>query len=149
MKQTYCIHVCLKSDSHLPKKFVLFADWNFFKNDKKCFLFHLESSSLFQGIWVFVMTFWPCRKNGLIRKIRLTSEVMTSQPSLQQLQYTLLNISRRKGNQTLKFVQLIEYNKRNTFLQNLYRKLGKETSTRSLFIFLKSLIWDENKWSAA
>ena len=149
MKQTYCIHVCLKSDSHLPKKFVLFADWKLFKNDEKCFLFHLESSSLFQGIWVFVMTFWPCRKNGLIRKIRLTSEVMTSQPSLQQLQYTLLNISRRKGNQTLKFVQLIEYNKRNTFLQNLYRKLGKETSTRSLFIFLKSLIWDENKWSAA
>ena len=26
MKQTYCIHVCLKSDCHLPKKFVLFAD---------------------------------------------------------------------------------------------------------------------------
>ena len=28
---------------------------------------------------VFVMTFWSCKKNGLIRKIRLTAKFMTSQ----------------------------------------------------------------------
>ena len=32
--------------------------------------------------------------------------------------HILLNISRIKGKQTMKFGQLIEYNKRNIFLQN-------------------------------
>ena len=31
-----------------------------------CFLFHLESYFPSQDIKVFVMTFWPCRKNDLI-----------------------------------------------------------------------------------
>ena len=47
---------------------------------KKCHLFHLKSSFRSQDISVFVTTFWSCRKNGLIRKIRLTSKFMTSQP---------------------------------------------------------------------
>ena len=47
----------------------------------------------------------------------------------------------------MKFGQLIEYN-RNIFLQKLCRKLGKETSSKPLFIFLKSLI-GESKWSVA
>ena len=69
------------------------------------------------------MTFWPCRKNSLIRKVRLTSKFMTSQPSLQTIViHTLPNISESKGKQTIKFGQLIEYNKRNIFLQKLCRK---------------------------
>ena len=46
-----------------------------------------------------------------------------SQPGL-QLQYTYIlpNISQNKGNQTMKFGQLIEYNKRNIFLQKLCGK---------------------------
>ena len=35
----------------------------------------------------------------------------------------------------MKLGQLIEYNKRNNVLQKLYRKWGKETSYRPLFIF--------------
>ena len=50
------------------------------KNDEECFLFHLESSFRFQEISVFLMTFWSCRKNDLIKKIRLTAKFMTSQP---------------------------------------------------------------------
>ena len=39
---------------------------------------------------------------------------MTSQPGLQTIAiYTLPNISQSKGNQTMKFGQLTEYNKRN------------------------------------
>ena len=69
------------------------------------------------------MTFWSCRKNGLIRKIRLTSRFMTSQPGLQTISIGIsANISQSKGNQTMQFVQLIEYNKRNMFLQKLCRK---------------------------
>ena len=39
------------------------------------------------------------------------------------------NISRSKGNQTMKFGQLIEYNMRNIF-QKSYTKCGGETSPR-------------------
>ena len=60
---------------------------------------------------------------------------MTSQPSYQTITIHILsNISRIKGKQTMEFGQLIEYNKENTFLQNLYRKWGKETSSRPLFL---------------
>ena len=64
------------------------------------------------------MTFWSCKKNGLIRKIMLTAKVMTSQPGKQTIEiHILTNISRSKGNQTMKLGQLIEYNKKNIFLQ--------------------------------
>ena len=56
----------------------------------------------------------------------------------------LTNISRSKGNQTMKLGQLIAYNKRNFFLQKLCGKSGRETSLRTSFYFLKKL-----KWSAA
>ena len=90
------------------------------------------------------------QENGLIRKTRSTSKFMTSQPGLQTIGIRILpNISQSKDNQTIKFGQLIEYNKRNFFLQKLCGKRGRETSSRPLFIFLKSLIWGESKWSAA
>ena len=42
---------------------------------------------------------------------------MTSQPGKQTIAVHILpNISRSKGNQTVKFGQLIEYNMRNIFL---------------------------------
>ena len=46
-------------------------------------------------------------------------------------------MSQSKGNQTMKLGQLTEYNKGNIFLQKKYRKSGSETSSTSLFIFLK------------
>ena len=63
---------------------------------------------------------------------------MTSQPGLQTIATHILpNILQSKGNQTMKFGQLIEYNKRNIFLQKLCGKWGRETSSRPLFYFLK------------
>ena len=125
-------------------------DWKPFKIDEKCFLFHLKSSFRSQGISIFVMTFWLCRKNSLIRNMRLTSKFMASQHEIQILAIHILpNISQSKGNQARKFGQLIEYTKRNIFLQKLWGKWGKETSSGPLLIFLESLIWCENKWSIA
>ena len=49
----------------------------------------------------------------------------------------------------MKLGQLIEYNKRNIVIQKLFRKWGRETSLRSLFILKKCLIWGKSKWSAA
>ena len=62
--------------------------------------------------------------------------------------HILSNIARSKGNQTMKLGQLIEYNKRNIFLQNLCRKWGRENSSRPLLVFWKSLIWGKSRWSA-
>ena len=56
-------------------------------------------------------------KKDFIKKIRLTSTFMTSQPGLQTNAIHILpNISRHKCNQTMKLGQLIEYNKINIFL---------------------------------
>ena len=63
---------------------------------------------------------------------------MTSQPGLQTIAIHILpNISQSKGNKTMKFGQLIEYNKGNIFLQKLCRKWHMETSSRLLLIFKK------------
>ena len=74
---------------------------------------------------------------------------MMAQPGLQTIAIHILpNITQSKANQTVKCGQLIEYNKIKIFLQKLCGKWGKETSSRP-FIFWKSLIWGESKWSAA
>ena len=55
--------------------------------------------------------------------MRLTSKFMTSQPGLQAIAVHILpNISQRKGNQTIKFGQLIEYSKGYMFFQKLCGK---------------------------
>ena len=67
--------------------------------------------------------FWSCRKNSLIRKIILTSKFLMPQPGLQTIAMHILpNISESTGNQTMKFGQLIEYNKINIFLEKLDEK---------------------------
>ena len=77
-------------------------------------------------------------KNGLIRKIRLISKFMTSQPGKQTIAVHILpNISKSKGNQTMKFGKLIEYNMRNIFLERSYTKCGGETFPRSFSKKLK------------
>ena len=65
---------------------------------------------------------------------------MTSQPGSQSVAIQiLLNISRNKSNQAMKFRQLIKYNKGNTSLEKSCRKLGRKTSSRPAFVFLKKL----------
>ena len=56
---------------------------------------------------------------------------MTSRPAKQTAGINILpNISRSKGNQTIKFGELIEFNMRNIFYQNSYTKCVGETSPR-------------------
>ena len=56
---------------------------------------------------------------------------MTSQPGYQTFViHILLNISRSKGTQTMKFGQLVEYNIRNIFHEKSYTKCSGETSSR-------------------
>ena len=56
---------------------------------------------------------------------------MTSQPGQWTIAIHILpNISRSKGNQKIKFGQLIEYNMRNTFVENPYTIRDGETIPR-------------------
>ena len=62
---------------------------------------------------------------------------MMSEPGLQTIAiHIILNVSKSKYNQAMKFGQLIEYNKRNIFLQELYGKWGRENGSRPLFHIL-------------
>ena len=62
---------------------------------------------------------------------------MTSQPGLQRIAiHILINISRYKGNQNMKFGQLLEYNTK-SFLEILCAKYGGETIPRPIFKKLK------------
>ena len=47
--------------------------------------------------------------------------------------YILPNISRTKGDQAMKFCQLIEYNMSNIFLEHSYRKCDGEASPRPFY----------------
>ena len=70
-------------------------------------------------------------KNNLIKKIKLISKFMTSQPDYQAIAIHILpNISRSKDIQTVKFGQLILYNIRNIFFEKSYTKCGRETIPR-------------------
>ena len=61
---------------------------------------------------------------------------MTSQPGLERIAIHLLpNISQNKGNQTMKFGQLIEYITRNLFL-----KIYAENEARRLLKIYKSFL---------
>ena len=125
------------------KKMCYLLDWKPFKNDEKSFFFRLKSYFCSQDISVFVMTFWSCRKNDLIRKTRLTSKFMTWQLGLQTIAvHVLSNISQSKGKQTMKFGQIIEH-KRIMFLQKLCRKRGRETSSRPLCFLKKLMRWKQ------
>ena len=49
------------------------------------------------------------------------------------IKHILSNISRSKGNKTMKFGQLIEYNMKNIFLEESYSKYGGEASPRTFY----------------
>ena len=56
---------------------------------------------------------------------------MTSQPGQETIAiHIFTNISRSKGNQALKFGQLIVYNMRNILLEKSYTKCDRETISR-------------------
>ena len=61
---------------------------------------------------------------------------MTSQPGLQTIAIHILpNISRSKGNQTMKLGQLIEYNKK-----YFSSKIVQKMSQGELFLFFKNCL---------
>ena len=67
----------------------------------------------------------------MIRKIRLISNFLKSQPGKQTITMHILPyISRDKGNQTMKFGPIIGYNMRDIFLKKSYTKYDRKTIPR-------------------
>ena len=76
----------------------------------------------------FSWLFGHVMKNGLIRKVRLISKFMTSQPGKQIIViHRLPNIPRSKGNHAMKFGQLAKYNMRNIVFEKSFTKCGSGT----------------------
>ena len=90
-----------------------------------CWFFrYLNSCTDFLGI----------QKNESIRKLRLISKFLTSQNEQQVITiHRLSNISRSKGNQAMKFGQLIEHSMKNIFLGKSYTKFDGEASPRPFY----------------
>ena len=85
----------------------------------------------FSSYFGFYLDSFVMQQNSLIRKIRLFSNFMTSQPGIQAIVIRILrNFWRSKGNQTLNFGQLIGCNLRNIFLEKPHTKYREETSPR-------------------
>ena len=83
----------------------------------------------------FCLEFLVMYQRGLIRKITLISNFMTSQPGLQTIiKHILANISITKCSQTMKFGQLREYLMKNIFLEKSYKECGEITSPTPLSI---------------
>ena len=138
--KSYKRKMCIKVGLSPSKIFTLFASlkalW-LMKNACYVILKALCILKIFKFLsWLFGLV----EKNCLIGDIRLIVKLMTSQNGQQTIAIHILfpNISRIQGNQTLKLGHLLNYNKRNIFLQKLCRKWGKETSSRP-FIFLRML----------
>ena len=97
------------------------------------FLFNIIFS-IFFSIFLYIyicLDFLVMYKNGLIRKIRLLSKFMVSRPGKQTIAIHYCPISQKsKNNQTMNFVQLIECNMRNSFLEKSNPKYGGESIPR-------------------
>ena len=117
---------------------------------KNAFYFMLKTLFFLKIFKFLTWRFWSYWKNDLIRKLRLISKFMTSRPGKQTMTIHILpNISRSKDNQKMNLGQSVECTLRNIFLETSCRKWDRETSCRPLFIFKKSFMWGNNKWSAA
>ena len=96
------------------------------KRMKNAFCFSLKSLLVLK-IFRFLSLLFGHAEKRLHWKDRLISKFMTSQSGKQRIAiHILFNISCSKGNQTIKFDQLIECNMRNTFLEKSKIKYGGE-----------------------
>ena len=115
---------------HTLRSKTIFGYRKLFKNDEKCLLFHRKSSCS-ENIYIFCLDVFVMYKNCLIRMIKLISKFLTSQLGNETIAIHILpSISRNKGNQTMEFGQLTEYNMRNIFLETSYTKCDREALFR-------------------
>ena len=106
----------LKSDSRIPKNLGFFQfNESLLKMMKNTFYFMLKTL-FFLEIFTFLSWLFGYVEERLDKKLWLISKFVIPQSAQQIIAIHILpNISRSKGNQAMKFNQLIEYNMRNIF----------------------------------
>ena len=125
-----------------PSKKQLFYlfQWKPFKMMKNFFYFILK---VFFVLKIFEFFSWQkvhMEKAAWLERLDSFQNLWRHNLVNKQLQYQNRSISHEvKVSQAIKFSQLIEYNKRNIFLQKSCREWGKSTSPRPLFVFFKKL----------
>ena len=118
------------------KSLFLLSNESSLKTMKNAFYFLLKIVFVLKIFKFLIFTFLVKWENGLMRKLRLISKFMTLLSGKQAIViHVLSNIPRCKGNQTMKFGQLIEYNVTQFFLQKWCWKWGSETNSRPIFAF--------------
>ena len=109
----------------------IFCSWNPFKIDEKCFSFYVKTLFVLKIFkffsWLFVH---GAKRLGKKDKVNFKFSDVTAWLTNNRDTYILPNISRSKGNQTMKFGQLIECNVRNIFLEKSYRNHNFLAETR-------------------
>ena len=110
------------------------------KRIKNDFHFILKSFFVLKIFKVFTMTFRSCTKNWLVLKDNVNIKIYDFTTWLtNNFIHKLANISWSKGNQTMvRLGQLIEYKKRNIFLQTLRKKWYKQVVSSLVWIYLDS-----------
>ena len=116
-------HFCKSKNK--PKNIIFQCTVEVHSPDEKCFLFHLKNPCRSYNTWTFVLTFSSCRKTVWLERLGPGKQKITI--------HMLPNISRSKGNRTMKFNQLVEYNVRNIFLGKSCTKSGGETIPRTFW----------------
>ena len=116
----------IKTDFHLPKKVAFnLSQLKPFKNDEKCFSFHVGNPFSSWDIYIFVVTFCHEGKQ-LDKKTRVNSKIYDNTSAKQIITIRILsNSSGSKGNKSMKFGKLIEFNMRNNFFQKIVLKMWR------------------------
>ena len=97
---------------------------------KNAFCFTLKALFVLKIFQFFSWLFSHAEKQ-LDYKGKINFKIIMSYPGKQAIAIHILpNILRSKGNQVMKFGQLIEYNIRNIFLKKSYTKYGGESIPR-------------------
>ena len=125
----------LKSGSHLPKKnlFICFND-NPSKMMKNVFYFILKALFILK-ILNFCLDILGMQKKRLDQKDKVNFEIYDVAAWLTKNYNThMLNISRIKDNQMMKFGQLIKHPKRNIFLKNHAEDEAGKLFLRKLYV---------------
>ena len=107
-------------------------NWRAFKKDEKYFLF-LVKRSAFEIFTFLAYNVLAMKRNGLRRLISIILTYQTGQQIVAM--HKLPNAPRSKGNQAMKFGQLVEYSVKNIFLQKPCKKWDTETGTKTVFVF--------------
>ena len=108
---------------------------------KNAFYFILKAPFVLKLFECLPWLFDHVEKKGLIRKIRLISKFMTSQTGSQaNTIHILANISRSKGNETMKFDQVIVYRNRKSFFKNHTKKEARRL-LRDIILFFKKVLY--------